>query len=115
MAKRKRRKPRVKQCFNCFTPLSILHRVKVSPRRGWVFVCDICWGACCEDNPHYKYGGMWESGRLKHIDKTAEQQQRRAEHGVTEDDADGGDADLSGGETDHDGEPEIEKASEATA
>jgi len=111
MAKRKRRKPRVKQCFNCFTPLSILHRVKVHPRRSWVFVCDICWGACCEDNPHYKYGGMWESGRLKHVDKTAEQQRRRSECGLPEAEPEGEDDGPASGR----GEPAEVSADEATA
>ena len=62
--KKKRRKPRTKQCVNCFTPCTTIHRVRLDYRKQWVFICDICWPSRCIDNPHYEFGGTWVSGRI---------------------------------------------------
>ncbi|MEM1447393.1 MAG: hypothetical protein AAGF84_15145, partial [Planctomycetota bacterium] len=61
---KKRRKPRTKQCVNCYTPCTTIHRVRLDYRKQWVFICDICWPTRCVDNPHYEFGGTWVSGRI---------------------------------------------------
>jgi len=61
---KKRRKPRTKQCVNCYTPCTTIHRVRIDYRKQWVFICDICWPTRCVDNPHYEFGGTWVSGRI---------------------------------------------------
>ena len=61
---KKRRKPRTKQCVNCLTPCTTIHRVQLDYRKQWVFICDICWPSRCIENPHYSYGGLWVSGRI---------------------------------------------------
>ena len=54
----------MKLCFHCFTPCTVIHRVRVAENGGWESVCDVCWGVRCDGNPHYRYGGLWSSGRL---------------------------------------------------
>jgi hypothetical protein len=61
---KKRRKLRTKQCVNCFTPCTTIHRVRLDHRRQWHFICDICWPSRCIDNPHYEFGGTWVTGRI---------------------------------------------------
>ncbi len=61
---RKKRKPRTKQCVHCYTPCTIIHKVKLDHRKQTAFICDICWPTRCVDNPHYEYQGLWNSGRL---------------------------------------------------
>ncbi|MEM8783258.1 MAG: hypothetical protein AAGE65_10455, partial [Planctomycetota bacterium] len=63
---RKKRKPRTKQCVNCFMPCTTIHKVRLDHRKQWSFICDICWPTRCLDNPHYEYEALWVSGRLLH-------------------------------------------------
>jgi len=62
--KKKKRKVRTKDCVSCYTPHVTIHRVKITHRKQWNFICDICWADRCVDNPHYEYGGLWISGRV---------------------------------------------------
>ena len=62
--KKKKRKVRTKECVNCYTPHVTIHRVKITHRKQWNFICDMCWADRCVDNPHYEYGGLWTSGRV---------------------------------------------------
>ena len=48
----------------CYTQHVTIHRVKITYRKQWDFICDICWADRCVDNPHYEYGGLWMSGRV---------------------------------------------------
>ena len=50
--------------MHCYTPHVTIHRVKITYRKQWDFICDICWADRCVDNPHYEYGGLWMSGRV---------------------------------------------------
>ncbi|MEM6552368.1 MAG: hypothetical protein AAF750_09610 [Planctomycetota bacterium] len=61
--KPKRKKPRTKTCFKCFMPCLSLFRVQVDHTARWKFVCDMCWDAVAENNPHYKFGGVWPPPR----------------------------------------------------
>ena len=38
--------------------------MKITHRKQWDFICDMCWADRCVDNPHYEYGGLWTSGRV---------------------------------------------------
>ncbi len=62
--KKKKRKVRTKDCVGCYTPHVTIHRVKITHRKQWSFICDVCWADRCVDNPHYEYGGLWMSGRV---------------------------------------------------
>ncbi|MEM1107421.1 MAG: hypothetical protein AAGH99_01890 [Planctomycetota bacterium] len=62
--KKKRRKPRTKQCVHCYMPCTTIHRVRLDHRKQWVFICDLCWPTRCVDNPHYEFGGTWVTGRI---------------------------------------------------
>ncbi len=62
--KKKKRKVRTKDCVACYTPHVTIHRVNLSYRKQWSFICDMCWADRCVDNPHYEYGGLWMSGRV---------------------------------------------------
>lgn len=62
--KKKKRKVRTKDCVQCFTPHVTIHRVNITYRKQWSFICDMCWADRCVDNPHYEYGGLWMSGRV---------------------------------------------------
>ena len=63
----RRRKVRTKQCFHCFTPCTVIHRVRVVQDGPWESVCDVCWATRCDGNPHYAYGGLWSTGRLTQV------------------------------------------------
>ena len=61
---RKPRKVRTKNCVHCYTPNAVLHKVRLSQKSQWSYICDICWPTRCLDNPSYVYGGTWTTGRL---------------------------------------------------
>ena len=63
-SKRKKRKVRTKNCVHCYTPNTVVHKVKLSQKSQWDYICDICWPTRCDGNPHYAYAGTWTAGRL---------------------------------------------------
>ncbi len=73
---RKKRKPRTKQCVSCFTPCSVVHKVRLDHRKQWVFICDICWPSRCIDNPHYEFQATWSSGRITRPGQSNGEQRR---------------------------------------
>lgn len=52
---------RVKLCDRCRQADEVLYRVKVDESEQWIFVCDRCYPAVSQNNPHYIYGGTWKA------------------------------------------------------
>ncbi|MBD3882381.1 hypothetical protein IFO70_11470 [Phormidium tenue FACHB-886] len=56
---------RTKRCDRCQQFASVLYRVKFDDSESWAFVCDVCYPAVSQNNPHYTYGGTWKAKKKR--------------------------------------------------
>ena len=51
---------RQKHCEICDSSFNAMYRIQYKAGKNWVFACKSCLISVKEDNPNYRYGGMWK-------------------------------------------------------